>query len=897
MKKVQEATADLGRREKDKTGNSGSYGAAAVLGIVLSILIFVVVFFEIPAWISVFFRGVFGYCAYVLPFFIFTESILFLRRAGNFQQKALGLLLLFTAFFTFIAAAYTPAKPISWYDAGIVLNGAGYLGELFGAVLSFGLGAFVLKVTSLLLGLGGLLLIGNFFSFRNLSFRKIRRQNSSVNDDDTPKTKAGKSGNSRKSGPISLSENSVAPKTSQPLKKTKNILSRLSDYNEFGKNKLRRKMLINERTESDSHDFDFGGFETEKHGEPLHKRNPGIPQQKSIEQPKSFEQSFRKVPSLSAFTSVSSASVSASPSPAASPSQAFPKASASSPASAPSPASTPSSARASSSENPFSPSAGIAEAAANAAPNRYPSSVTQSVTSNAAPSSGTNTASRAEQHGKTDAASASASAPNSKTNAERNTAPEEAISGGKQAVPPRKKAGYRIPSSELLDVPSRSKADNRAFIENVIQKLHNVFASFGVDAKVVSYEEGPTITMFEVVLGVGVKIAKLQNLSEDIALNLAAPTVRISPIEGKSTIGIEVPNDEISSVSMREIIDDKEFIAKHSPLNVVLGKDISGKPVVANLATMPHLLVAGATGSGKSVCVNAMILSILLNASPDEVRFVMIDPKQVELSNYNDLPHLIMPVVTDAKQAAAALNWTVREMERRYTLMLELRVKDYQSYNAKCEESEKLPYIVVIVDELADLMMVAAKQVEEAICRIAQKARAAGIHLVLATQRPSVDVITGLIKANIPSRIAFSVSSQIDSRTILDAAGAEKLLGKGDMLYHPVSLSRAKRVQGAFVSSREIDRVVAQIQKQGYRTEQISPEDLQKSDHGGESAGEGDEYLEEAIRLVRENRKASASMLQRKFSIGYNRAARLIDLMEEMGVIGPQQGSKPREVF
>lgn len=460
----------------------------------------------------------------------------------------------------------------------------------------------------------------------------------------------------------------------------------------------------------------------------------------------------------------------------------------------------------------------------------------------------------------------------------------------------RKVAGYELPPTQLLGLPVKRAGSSEVPVEVTIEKLQRAFENFNVDARVVAHEVGPTITMFEVLLGAGVKIAKLQSLSDDIALSLAVSTVRIAPVEGKTTVGVEVPNASPTAVFMREVIESAPFRAQKSKLGVAFGNDISGHPVVGDLGSMPHLLIAGATGSGKSVCINTIIMSLLLNATPREVRMLMIDPKQVELANYEGVPHLVMPVVTDPKNAAMALNWAVQEMERRYTLLADAKVKDIASFNARLADENKMPYIVIIIDELADLMMVAAKQVEEAIARIAQKARAAGMHLVVATQRPSVDVITGLIKANIPSRIAFAVSSQVDSRTILDVVGAEKLLGKGDMLYGPATLPRLKRVQGAFVSTGEVDNVVAYILRQKYEVEKI---EVNLDQPGGTSGGteDGDELLDEAIRFVRETGKASSSLLQRKFSIGYNRAARLIDIMEEMGIVGAQRGSKPREVL
>jgi len=395
----------------------------------------------------------------------------------------------------------------------------------------------------------------------------------------------------------------------------------------------------------------------------------------------------------------------------------------------------------------------------------------------------------------------------------------------------------------------------------------------------------------------GVKISRIVNLADDIALKLAAPGVRIeAPIPGKAAVGIEVPNREICSVPLREVLESSEFQRSSSRLTVGLGKDITGQPIIADLAKMPHLLVAGATGSGKSVCINTLIVSILFKARPEEVKFLLIDPKVVELSNYNGVPHLLSPVVTDCKKAAAALRWAVQEMERRYILFAAAGVRDIGRYNDLAEENA-LPLIVIIIDELADLMMVAPVDVEDAICRLAQMARAAGLHLVLATQRPSVDVITGTIKANIPSRISFSVSSQVDSRTILDMAGAEKLLGKGDMLYYPVGAAKPVRIQGAFIADQEVEELVAylKIQSEPEYTDGVTAYD----DLGDKRSRESfeDELLEDAVRMVLETGQASVSMLQRKFRVGYTRAARLIDTMEEMGIVGPNIGSKAREIL
>lgn len=459
---------------------------------------------------------------------------------------------------------------------------------------------------------------------------------------------------------------------------------------------------------------------------------------------------------------------------------------------------------------------------------------------------------------------------------------------------------YELPPLELLnaEVNPQLTEDKSEYIE-MAKLLEETLNNFNVDAKVVSVKRGPSITMFEVQPSPGVKVSKIVGLSEDIALNLATSHVRIAPIPGKVAIGIEVPNKVTSMVTIREVITSAEFKKSKSKLTIGLGKDISGNAIIGDLSNMPHLLIAGATGSGKSVCVNTIISSILFNARPDEVKFLMIDPKVVELSNYNGIPHLILPVVTDPKKASIALNWAVNEMTRRYKMFAEQVVRDMKSYNKKAEINglEMLPHIVVIIDELADLMMVAPNVVEDAICRLAQMARAAGIHLIVATQRPSVDVITGLIKANIPSRIAFSVSSSIDSRTIIDMGGAEKLLGKGDMLYYPSGASKPKRAQGAFMSDEEVEALVGFIKNQDHEihyNEEIL-DDVQTM--GMNNLDDIDEHLEDAIAFVVETGQASASLMQRRFRVGYNRAARLVDSMEERGIIGPSRGSKPREVL
>ncbi|UHA75774.1 DNA translocase FtsK [Paenibacillus sp. 481] len=459
---------------------------------------------------------------------------------------------------------------------------------------------------------------------------------------------------------------------------------------------------------------------------------------------------------------------------------------------------------------------------------------------------------------------------------------------------------YKLPSFQLLSKPQGSgKGGDHADYMQTARKLEATLESFGVRAKVLEVVRGPAVTRYEIQPDIGVKVSRIVSLSDDIALALAAKDIRMeAPIPGKSAIGIEVPNNEVSVVTMREVMETQTFLEASSRLSITLGRDISGAPIVGNLARMPHLLVAGATGSGKSVCINGIITSVLYKAKPDEVKFLMIDPKMVELNVYNGIPHLLAPVVTDPRRASLALKKIVVEMEKRYELFSKSGTRNIEGYNnLVAEEKEKvLPFIVVIVDELADLMMVAANDVEDAICRLAQMARAAGIHLIIATQRPSVDVITGVIKANIPSRIAFGVSSQVDSRTILDMAGAEKLLGRGDMLYLPMGSSKPIRVQGAFLSDQEVETVVTFCRDQGQAeyNEDLVPE----IDENGLAADEPiDELYEQAVQMVLEAQQASASLLQRRMRIGYNRASRLIDHMNMQGIIGPHEGSRPREVL
>lgn len=469
-------------------------------------------------------------------------------------------------------------------------------------------------------------------------------------------------------------------------------------------------------------------------------------------------------------------------------------------------------------------------------------------------------------------------------------------------IPPKPKPKpYIMPPLTLLNPAKAKTSTNRDEIVENVKILEVTLKNFGVDAKVTEVTKGPAITMYEILPAPGVKVSKIVNLTDDIALALAASQIRIiAPIPGKSAIGIEIPNKDTTMVTAREVFESDDFKKTDSKLSVALGKEITGKTMIADLAKMPHLLIAGSTGSGKSVCVNTIINSILFNAKPDEVKLLMIDPKVVELSHYNGIPHLILPVVVDPKKASIALNWAVNEMTNRYKTFAEQTVKDINSYNRKAEtmpelQLEKMAKIVIIVDELADLMMVAPNQVEDAICRLAQMARAAGIHLIVATQRPSVDVITGLIKANIPSRIAFAVSSQIDSRTILDMAGAEKLLGKGDMLFYPLGANKPIRIQGAFLADAEVEGVVDFIKKQ---TDEVAyQEEILADIPEVSNSMEADELLKDAIEMVIDTGQASISMVQRKFRVGYNRAARLVDQMEERGVVGPSLGSKPREVL
>ena len=499
---------------------------------------------------------------------------------------------------------------------------------------------------------------------------------------------------------------------------------------------------------------------------------------------------------------------------------------------------------------------------------------------------------------------------------EKQVAAEEEPLVIEQTVPEEKP--YVFPSVELLAKPAGTKAGmTQKDVTETAQKLQSTLDSFGVHVTITNVSCGPTVTRYELQPEQGVKVSKITGLADDIKLNLAAADVRIeAPIPGKAAVGIEVPNKENVTVMLRDLFEAKEFTEHNSKIAFAVGKDIGGQTIVTDIGKMPHLLIAGATGSGKSVCINTLIMSILYKASPEDVRLIMVDPKVVELSIYNGIPHLLIPVVTDPKKASAALNWAVMEMDERYNKFATLGVRDLKSYNERIAETaeqgltdekfQKLPQIVIIVDELADLMMVASGEVEEAICRLAQKARAAGLHLIIATQRPSVNVITGLIKANVPSRIAFAVSSTVDSRTILDGAGAEKLLGKGDMLFFPSGYPKPIRVQGAFVSDREVSAVVDFIKEQNAGssyseevTNKIASVQANDTAQGGSSGGASayDEYFVEAGKFVIEKDKATIGMLQRVYKIGFNRAARIIDQLSEAGVVGPEEGTKPRKVL
>lgn len=465
---------------------------------------------------------------------------------------------------------------------------------------------------------------------------------------------------------------------------------------------------------------------------------------------------------------------------------------------------------------------------------------------------------------------------------------------------------YVCPPLKLLSKPKTVSGDQREEMRRTAEKLISILGDFGVKAKLLQVTQGPTVTRYEIQPDTGVKLSKIVSLADDLALNLAVSTVLIAPVPGKAAVGVEIPNNKVASVSIREILDTAEFKNAKSKLTVALGKDIGGNVVLGDIAKMPHVLIAGATGSGKSVCINTIIMSILYKASPEDVKMIMVDPKVVELGAYNGIPHLLIPVVTEPKKAAGALNWAVAEMMRRYDLFKETSVRKLEGYNKLMESTggDKIPQIVIIIDELADLMMVAAKEVEDYIVRLTQLARAAGIHLIIATQRPSVDVITGLIKANVPSRIAFAVSSQVDSRTIIDKGGAEKLLGMGDMLYYPMGARSTTRVQGAFVSDAEIEKVLEFIKEnmgESHYSEDLA-EHIERCSTGENGVTpdveeDGDPLLQEAIQLAVEMGKISTSLVQRRLSVGYSRAGRIIDQMEARGIISGANGSKPRDVL
>ena len=481
-------------------------------------------------------------------------------------------------------------------------------------------------------------------------------------------------------------------------------------------------------------------------------------------------------------------------------------------------------------------------------------------------------------------------------------APEEVRSAGD----PDTYKGYRLPPIDILKkVRTSESAADSSQLRIKAEKLEETMKNFNVNAKVIQVTQGPAITRYEIQPAVGVKVSSIVRLADDIALNLEAKSIRMeAPIPGKAAVGIEVENERVNLVSIRELIESKEFKNSKSKISFVVGKDIGGNAIVADLKSMPHLLIAGSTGSGKSVAINSILISMLYKARPDEVKFVLIDPKVVELGGYNGIPHLLIPVVTEPSKAAAALNWAVAEMTGRYKKFAEENVRDLESYNdlvrERGDQDLLLPQIVIIIDELADLMMAAPSQVEESICRLAQMARAAGMHLIVATQRPSVDIITGVIKANIPSRVAFAVSSQFDSRTILDMGGAEKLVGKGDMLFNPLGMAKPIRVQGTFVSDSEVQAVIQHLKNQGMEAE-YSAEILtsleRNTSNGNEDSDEDDELLKEAIDMVLKAEQASVSMMQRRFRIGYNRAARMIDSMEARGIISHADGSRPRTVL
>ena len=491
------------------------------------------------------------------------------------------------------------------------------------------------------------------------------------------------------------------------------------------------------------------------------------------------------------------------------------------------------------------------------------------------------------------------------------------MSASQQTPPP----AYAYPPLTLLNQPKPVSTDNaQAELADSSQRLVDTLQSFGIDVQIINIVRGPSVTRFELTMQRGVKFSRITALSDDIALSLGAVSVRIAPIPDKVAIGIEVPNKSTATVFIREVIGSRAFQVAKSRVSFAVGKDITGAAVIGDISKMPHMLIAGTTGSGKSVCINSMLVSLLYKSTPEEVRLIMVDPKMVELGNYNGIPHLLIPVVTDPKKASGALNWAVGEMERRYKLFADNQVRNLTGYNAQMREKKAeaeqveggtpeqynvLPQIVIVIDELADLMMVAAKEVETSICRIAQKARAAGMHLIVATQRPSADVITGIMKANIPSRIAFAVASQIESRIILDTTGAEKLIGKGDMLYAPLGEGKPRRVQGCFISNDEIESVISKVKESAVA--EYSEEILEHIERQAESGSAGgvsggasedeDELLMDAIDVIMDCHQASVSMLQRRLKLGYARAARIVDQMEERGIVGPFEGSKPRQIL
>ena len=512
---------------------------------------------------------------------------------------------------------------------------------------------------------------------------------------------------------------------------------------------------------------------------------------------------------------------------------------------------------------------------------------------------------------------AAAVSPNAKVTAKEATESAQQVAAEIAQNQAAQKTVYRFPPIELLRRPSGNVADGTQEMRENSKRLNETIASFKIDAHIVNVTRGPSVTRYEVELDKGVRLNKLTTVADDIALSLGAPSVRIAPVPGKiSVVGIEVPNQIVTNVNLREVIDSQEFNRSKSKSTFAVGKDIGGTCIVGNIAKMPHMLIAGTTGSGKSVCMNSIIISLLYKASPEEVKLIMVDPKMVELGIYNGIPHLLIPVVTDPKKAAGSLQWAVTEMMRRYKIMSDSGVRDLESYNSMVDgeevDGEKMPQIVVIIDELADLMLVAAKEVEDSICRIAQMGRAAGMHLIIATQRPSADVITGLMKANIPSRIAFSVASAMESRIILDTQGAEKLVGKGDMLFAPIGTGKPQRVQGCFVTDSEVESVANYV-KEHYNADydqQVLEEIEKKAENTGNKKDstasdpkptqeelDGDEMLPAAVDVILETGQASVSMLQRRLKLGYARAARIVDEMEEKGIVGPFQGSKPRAIL